>query len=111
MNTDAVRIPSRFDTRTTLHIDRANYAFWIEYHEDTTLYALRNMKHLAYSKGLIEDPEEDVLDMTEHFGNGMVRLYLVTRETCPDVPFDRSSMPDTERTAYGPLSGFMEAVT
>jgi hypothetical protein len=116
---------SLYDHRVQLHVDRANVTHYIEFHEDSPPAARHDMILLARSRGLVPDdggradPYDNAVPVGEFVhvpgqppqDSGVLRLYLVTADTIPDIPFQRSSMPDLSPTAYGPFSGFMEAVT
>ena len=95
---------SRFDPRVRLHLNPdEEEESYIEYHEDSSDVAMRLSTRLAARKGFIPDPFCDWED--NHVGidyEGTWRLYLIQ---------ERNLMPSLEPTAYGPHSGFMEAVT
>lgn len=104
-----LNIASQVDPRIVLYIDRVNTMYWLDFPEDASYREIALMLDLARSRGFIEAPGEDDYDMDVDMGDSR-RLYLRTTETLPDIPLQRTSMPDLAVTAYGPMSGQMEAV-
>jgi hypothetical protein len=96
------------DPRCKLHIDREGEDYYIEINDESADYALTDLKGMAREHGLMFDAGDPQMIAETEDG---VRFYLSVIETTPDIPTPRSAMPlDFESTAYGPLSGFMEAV-
>jgi hypothetical protein len=95
---------SPFDARVRLRLDEdEEEPSYIEFHEDAPDVAISYFRALALRKGFVEDPFVDWSDNivgTDY--DGTWRIYLI-REC--------ALMPDLGPTAYGPHSGYMEAVT
>lgn len=110
---EVIEIESPMDRRVKLHINDADTMYWIEFHEESDPTYIDAMLRTAGRKGYVEDRDEDPTDMRELMEDGIWRLYLVTAEWRYDIPTPRGgdkTMPDLSLTAYGPMSGFMEAV-
>lgn len=95
-------IVSPLDYRVKLHVDYDDEAYWVEYHDTCLVEHIEDMTITALGHGLTVDDEGDPYEMEEHIGYGFMRRYLV-------LSTGDETMPHLSQTAYGPLSGFMEA--
>lgn len=108
-----------------LTIDPVQFDFHIDFHTKTPTFALALMRERAFRLGYVEDIEDDQTDPydqaemlddcdcspVDSYGMPtctMFRLYLAHKDAIPDT--QEWMMPDLSQTAYGPHSGFMEAV-
>lgn len=98
---------SPFDEKIMLNLDFAEYEGWIDWHVDSPEFACKLMVELARRRGWMVIPDCE----NEDLGNGWWRCYLVTIEVIYDMPDWSETMPDLTMTAYGPMSGFMEAIS
>lgn len=109
-----VQVISEDDHRIKLHIHDTEYEAWFQYHEASDRHDVEAIVLSARSRGWVEDADpEAYYDMRHYMGDGIWRVYLQTADTRYDENNGRpgdDDMPDLSQTAYGPHSGFMEAV-
>jgi len=98
------------DDRCKLHIDPAAFDAHVEYHTDAPQWAINALIDLARGRGWVVDDDHDPLCDDVYVSDGVWRTYLVPADPMRDGPLE-ASLPDLSLTAYGPHSGFMEAVT
>lgn len=112
--------------KAVLHLDPETEDFHIEFHTREDPAKIDRARLEAFLHGFVED-DGDPYDMQEFVGDclecasycttpgcitlhvcAIYRLYLVHRDALTDI--EEYDMPSLVPTAYGPFSGFMEAV-
>lgn len=100
---------SAIDSRVKLYVDPLRFDFHIEFHTDASPYALESMLETAWLRGYCVDNGADFYEQTEMLDDTLMRVYLVPVEPVRDTAMEED-LPDLSTTAYGPHSGFMEAI-
>lgn len=103
---------SPFCKHLHLHLDPEGFDFHIEFHEtETPTFAIALMRETAFRRGYVQDCEigADPYDSEEFMGDGIWRVYLTPKDPISDKR--NEDMPSLIETAYGPYSGFMEAMS
>jgi len=99
-----------FDPRVKLHINPVETEFYIQFHVESSPENIESMTELAWTRGYCEDAGSDPYDVTVMIDETTMRTYLCSIEAVRDTPLEEN-LPDLTKTAYGPHSGFMEAVS
>lgn len=101
---------SPFDSRIKLCINPADFDFHIEFPMLAAPADLEDATEQAYMRGYVVDTGADLYEQAEIISEDTMRIYLVPAEAVRDTPLEEN-LPDLSTTAYGPFSGFMEAVS
>lgn len=107
---EPVTMTCPFDPRVKLHINPVDFEFYVEFHIESLPGYIESMTELAWERGYCEDAGTDPYELTMMVDETTMRTYLCPVEPVRDTALE-NTLPDLSTTAYGPHSGFMEAVT
>lgn len=105
-----VEMASPFDSRIVLALDPKAFDFHVDFAMDSPEFAVELVMEMAWRRGYCVDLGADPYEQTVMLDDMTMRTYLVPIEPVRDTPLE-AILPDLNLTAYGPFSGFMEAVT